>query len=611
MKWSMAVGSLSEFLKKGSTVAVDASVWIYAAWSSKKKQANIDNVSLREAVIRYSKKKFMCLVAQGYRPIIVFDGKRPDTKAATIAKRQKQGGAMDRMFKKNAETFIKKWLTVMSIEYVEAPEEAESQIVYLIKTGKADVGCTTDSDMLLYGVPAILQDGKRRREFLKFEVVSYYPGISQAMRIAKERVSTTPQSPALAVMLANVQSPQDGMWFLVKLAMMIGTDHNRGGITGVGMERGLDLMKQIHGWTTPAADFFKLIKTATTLKKAISQKSRDSIDPELLGNVEVAITNFKVKDHAGRDANFYPLTYRNPQHRSEQRTPNFRTIEDVDDPSMWTVDMCRAWLVARNIRANVALSAGELQDIVTAGKHNDIRIVGKGTTNIWEKPSVGRSEWEADRMKRLPFTEFECPTDRKWLMAESNPEWLINHLPEIGLQTIDQYFRSSQPTKAIRKEVKAIRDGALHRIIDLKVMKKGHLFFSMGTVNAQMKSGEKHNKSVLVRFEMERAHIQRKRKRTYVNNLRCACSCPYGRTGLCKHCGAILLVLESISHSNVKHFVQRWNDIRSMPKSTILSSLPQLSTQNHSSMSTDTMFHYQAELVALATVNRKKNNYRK
>jgi len=52
----------------------------------------------------------------------------------------------------------KELLILMGIPYVEAPEEADSQCAYLVKTGLADSVMTEDMDILTFGSKKIYRN---------------------------------------------------------------------------------------------------------------------------------------------------------------------------------------------------------------------------------------------------------------------------------------------------------------------------------------------------------------------------------------------------------------------------------------------------------------------
>lgn len=175
------------------------------------------------------------MVEKGIKPIYIFDGKAPELKSETQAKRREVRDEAEQIFKealKEGDTekarkyamrssklspeiieSSKKLLTCMGIPYVEAKGEGEAQAAYLVANGDAYAVASQDYDCLLFGAKRIVRNLAVSSNLGNLE---YY----QLDKVLKQ---------------LNVTKEQ-----LVEMGILIGTDFCEG-LKGVGAKTALKL----------------------------------------------------------------------------------------------------------------------------------------------------------------------------------------------------------------------------------------------------------------------------------------------------------------------------------------------------------------------------------
>ena len=120
------------------------------------------------------------MVEKGIKPIYIFDGKAPELKSETQAKRREVRDEAEQIYKKaleegdteKAHKFAmrssklsaeiiessKKLLGYMGIPYVEAKGEGEAQAAYLVAKGDAYAVASQDYDCLLFGAKRVVRN---------------------------------------------------------------------------------------------------------------------------------------------------------------------------------------------------------------------------------------------------------------------------------------------------------------------------------------------------------------------------------------------------------------------------------------------------------------------
>lgn len=120
------------------------------------------------------------MVEKDIKPIYIFDGKAPELKSETRAKRRKVREEAEKIYKdalsrgdtEKARKFAmrssklsteiisssKKLLTLMGIPYVDAKGEGEAQAAYLVQNGDAYAVASQDYDCLLFGAKRVVRN---------------------------------------------------------------------------------------------------------------------------------------------------------------------------------------------------------------------------------------------------------------------------------------------------------------------------------------------------------------------------------------------------------------------------------------------------------------------
>ena len=107
----------------------------------------------------------------------------------------------------------KRLLKLMGIPYIEAPSEGEAQCSYMVKKGDAYGVVSQDYDALLYGATRVVRNITTNKplELIELEEVLKCLGIT--------------------------------LEDLIDMAILIGTDYNRGGVKGIGPKKALEIVK--------------------------------------------------------------------------------------------------------------------------------------------------------------------------------------------------------------------------------------------------------------------------------------------------------------------------------------------------------------------------------
>ena len=120
------------------------------------------------------------MVEKGIKPIYIFDGKAPELKSETQAKRREVRDEAEKIYKdalakgdtEKARKYAmrssklspeiiessKKLLTLMGIPYVDAKGEGEAQAAYLVQNGDAYAVASQDYDCLLFGAKRVVRN---------------------------------------------------------------------------------------------------------------------------------------------------------------------------------------------------------------------------------------------------------------------------------------------------------------------------------------------------------------------------------------------------------------------------------------------------------------------
>jgi len=189
------------------------------------------------------------LMKLGIRPVYVFDGEVPWLKkgeiqhraelkveAAERFKEAEEAGDVEDMkrFAARATRLTKEMvkdakevIEALGLPLVQAPGEGEAQAARMVTKGSAFAVASQDADSLLFGATRLVRnlsiEGRRK----KAGVIGY-SYVNPEVIMLQEVLSTL-----------NITQEQ-----LICLAMLVGTDYNKGGIKGVGPKTAIKLVKE-------------------------------------------------------------------------------------------------------------------------------------------------------------------------------------------------------------------------------------------------------------------------------------------------------------------------------------------------------------------------------
>jgi len=164
---------------KGITVAIDISILIYQVVIAIRNSGSDLTNSAGEisSHILGLFNKTINLLDRGIIPVYVFDGKPPSLKSKILdARKQVKQKALEKLevaqsteekikYLKRSVTInkeqmeqCKELLEAMGVPFITAPEEADSQLAWLCKTGRVDAVITEDMDILTFGSPKIIRN---------------------------------------------------------------------------------------------------------------------------------------------------------------------------------------------------------------------------------------------------------------------------------------------------------------------------------------------------------------------------------------------------------------------------------------------------------------------
>jgi len=189
------------------------------------------------------------LMSQGLKLAFVFDGEAPALKKEERERRRQ--AKSDALLKfKEAESKedveeMKKYagrsanltsemiaeakalIEALGLPVIQAPSEGEAQAAYICKRGDAYAVVSQDADAFLFGAPRAIKNlnlsGKRKKAgALSYETIA-------------------PELLSLDENLKKLQLTQEQ---LIVLAILVGTDYNRGGIKGIGPKKAMKLLEE-------------------------------------------------------------------------------------------------------------------------------------------------------------------------------------------------------------------------------------------------------------------------------------------------------------------------------------------------------------------------------
>ena len=174
----------------------------------------------------------------GVKPCYVFDGKPPELKGRELADRKgkklraeekwreaKERGDLEEARKQASRTsrFTKEMLEdskslieAMGIPQVQAPSEGEAQCAHMCRKGDVYATGSQDYDSLLTGSPLLVKNMTMQEKF-SLERISLEENLNQLKLTRGE---------------------------LVDVAILVGTDFNRGGVRGIGPKKGYKIVRE-------------------------------------------------------------------------------------------------------------------------------------------------------------------------------------------------------------------------------------------------------------------------------------------------------------------------------------------------------------------------------
>jgi flap endonuclease-1 len=187
-------------------------------------------------------------MAEGIKPVYVFDGRPPDLKMHTVEERMRiriqaqeewekaleRGEIEEARVKAQQASYLskdmveeaKKLLDYMGVPWVQAPSEGEAQAAYMALRGDAYASASQDFDSLLFGAPRLIRN----------------MAITGKRKLPRKRVYVDVK-PEMILLNENLQAMDITREQLVDIGILVGTDYNPG-IKGIGPKTALKLIKK-------------------------------------------------------------------------------------------------------------------------------------------------------------------------------------------------------------------------------------------------------------------------------------------------------------------------------------------------------------------------------
>lgn len=236
---------------KGKTIAIDASNMFYQFLSSIRQP---DGTPLMDSKGRITShlvgtfSRLSNLMARGIKLCVVFDGKPPSLKYQEqesrahrkeiakekfeIAKEKEDVEEMAKYAKQitrltqDMVNESKELLKAMGIPVIQSPSESDAQMAFMNEKGDIWACATSDVDPLLHGAPRLITNLT----------------LSQRKRLPSGAyIKIKPEIVELEQVLKTLDLSQDQ---LIALAILVGTDYNRGGVKKIGPKTALKLVRE-------------------------------------------------------------------------------------------------------------------------------------------------------------------------------------------------------------------------------------------------------------------------------------------------------------------------------------------------------------------------------
>ncbi len=236
---------------KGRVIAIDAYNSLYQFLSIIRQP---DGTPLRDSKGRVTSHLSGLLyrtanyMAEGIKPVYVFDGRPPELKMRTIQERMhvrtraleeweealERGDLEEARTRAQQASFLtrdmvdeaKKLLDHMGVPWVQAPSEGEAQAAFMAQRGDAYASASQDFDSLLFGTPRLVRN----------------MAITGKRKLPRKRVyvEVKPEMLVLNETLKNLEITREQ---LVDIGILVGTDFNPG-VKGIGPKTALKLIKK-------------------------------------------------------------------------------------------------------------------------------------------------------------------------------------------------------------------------------------------------------------------------------------------------------------------------------------------------------------------------------
>jgi flap endonuclease-1 len=225
---------------RGKKIAIDAMNTLYQFLSTIRQPDGTPLMDLNGKITSHLTGLFYRtarIYESGVKPVYVFDGRPPDLKGRELDERRerkqkaeekwleaKEMGDMEEARKQAMRTsrFTKEMLddaksliSAMGLPYIDAPAEGEAQCAHMCMQGDVYATCSQDYDSLLAGTPLLMRNMAMQEKF-PLEKVDLDENLTK-LGISREQ--------------------------LVDIAILCGTDFNRGGMKGIGPKKGLQIVK--------------------------------------------------------------------------------------------------------------------------------------------------------------------------------------------------------------------------------------------------------------------------------------------------------------------------------------------------------------------------------
>src|SRR3989338_9014015 len=240
---------------KNQRIAIDASNMLYQFISSIRQRDGtplMDSKGRTTSHLMGIMTRLSNLMAKDIKLCVVFDGKMPLLKLAEIENREHRKNLAaikleNAIQEKNFEDVYKYskqnlrlakemideaklLINYLGLPVIQAPGDADAQAAFMGKNGDVEYVASSDIDCLVYGAPYLVTN-------LTLSMKRKLPN--------GQIVYTKPDLISLKEVLGKLEISQEQ---LIVMAILIGTDYNKGGIPGIGPKKALTLVKKYNDY---------------------------------------------------------------------------------------------------------------------------------------------------------------------------------------------------------------------------------------------------------------------------------------------------------------------------------------------------------------------------